>query len=187
MVRLVMSLMLMLVNLPALCLETLPIDASHSAVIFSWNHRGYSHPLARLEQIHGNVLMDRADLTQSSVSVTMPLGGLRTGDDDLDKRLRGAEFFDAARYPEITFKSTKVETAGANALKITGDLVVHGVSKSVVLDATVNKINDNARDKPAAGFDAAVMLRRSDFGVSKYVPMVADELLVHITLEAHQE
>ncbi len=187
MVRLLMSLMLMLVNLPARCLEILPIDASHSAVTFSWNHRGFSHPVARLEQIHGSVLMDKADLTQSSVSVTLPLGGLRTGDDYLDKRLKGAEFFDAARYPEITFTSTKVETAGPDALKITGDLVVHGVTKSVVLDATINKISDDAGDKPTAGFDAAVMLRRSDFGVSKYVPMVADELLVHITLEAYQE
>jgi polyisoprenoid-binding protein YceI len=76
---------------------------------------------------------------------------------------------------------------GTNALKLTGDLSVHGVTKSVVLDATINKITADANNKVAAGFDADVMLRRSDFGVSRYVPMTSDELSVHITLEAVQE
>jgi len=185
--RLIWSPALLLASLPALCAEPLSIDPSHTAVIFSWNHRGFSHPLARLEKIHGNVLLDRSDLTKSSVSVTLPLDGLRTGDDVLDRRLKGAEFFDTGKFPAITFTSTQIEAVGTDALKITGDLSVHGVTKSVVLDATINKIIGNANNKLTAGFDADVMLRRSDFGVSRYVPMTSDELSVHITLEAVQE
>ena len=185
--RLILSLALLPASLPTLCAESLSIDPSHTAVIFSWNHRGFSHPVARLEKVHGTVFLDRSDLTKSSVSVTLPLDGLRTGDDFLDRRLKGAEFFDTGKYPAITFSSTKIEAVGTNALKLTGDLSVHGVTKSVVLDATINKINGGANTKMIAGFDAVVMLRRSDFGVSRYVPMTSDELSVHITLEAVEE
>lgn len=184
--RLFMSFML-LAGLPAFAAETLQVDPSHTAVVFSWNHRGLSHPVARLEKIHGNVLLNTSDLSQSSVSVTLPLDGLRTGDDSLDKRLKGSEFFAIASFPAITFTSTKIEVINNNALKIRGDLSVHGITKSVVLDATVNKILTDADRKVTAGFDADVMLRRSDFGVSRYVPMTSDELSVHITLEANQD
>jgi polyisoprenoid-binding protein YceI len=185
--RPILSLALLLASLPVLCAETVPIDPSHTAVIFSWNHRGFSHPVARLEKISGNVLLDRADITKSSVSVTIPLEGLRTGSDALDRRLKGAEFLDTATYPAITFKSTKIETVGTNALKLTGDLSVHGITRSVALDGTINKISSDSDGKVTAGFDAEVMLRRSDFGVGRYVPMTGDELSVHITLEAAQE
>jgi polyisoprenoid-binding protein YceI len=185
--RLIMSLTLLLAGLPSPSAESLQIDPSHSAIVFSWTHRGLSHPVARLEKVHGNVLLDASDVTQSRVSVTLPIDGLRTGDDSLDRRLKGAEFFDAASFPAITFTSTKIEVAGGNALKITGDLSVHGITKSVVLNATINKIIDGAGHKVTAGFDADVLLRRSDFGVSRYVPMTSDELSVHITLEAGQD
>jgi polyisoprenoid-binding protein YceI len=185
--RLTLCLALSATSLPAFSTESLPIDPSHSAVIFSWNHRGLSHPVARLEKLRGNVLLDRTDLSKSSVSVTLALDGLRTGDDVLDKRLKGAEFFDGVRFPEITFRSTKIEVVGRHALKITGDLSVHGVTQPVVLDTKINKIIADANNKLAAGFDANVILRRSDFGLSRYVPMTSDELSVHITLEAAQE
>jgi polyisoprenoid-binding protein YceI len=181
------SLMLLCTSQAARCAETLAIDPSHTAVIFSWNHRGFSHPVARLERISGNVLLDRYDMTKSSVSVTLPLDGLRTGDDALDRRVKGAEFLDATLYPVITFKSTKIESAGNNALKMTGDLSVHGVTKSVELDVKVNKISAASDHDMAAGFDADVVLRRSDFGAGRYVPMTGDELSVHITLEAAKE
>jgi polyisoprenoid-binding protein YceI len=183
----ILTLALLFTSLPALCAETLPIDPSHTAVIFSWNHRGFSHPLARLEEISGSVLLDRSDMSKSSVSVTLPLAGLRTGNDVLDRRLKGAEFLDAATYPAITFKSTKIETVGTHALRVTGDLSVHGITKSVALDVTINKISPSSDHTVTAGFDADVMLRRSDFGVGRYVPMTGDELSVHMTLEAAQE
>lgn len=182
-----LTLTLLFACLRAWSVETLPIDPSHTAVVFSWNHRGFSHPIARLEKISGEVLIDRSDMTKSSVAVTLPLGGLRTGSEALDQRLRGAEFLDAAAYPAITFKSTRIELVGTHALKMAGDLSVHGITKSVVLDVTVNKISSDSDNKSTAGFDAEVMLRRSDFGAGRYVPMTGDELSVHITLEASQE
>jgi polyisoprenoid-binding protein YceI len=170
--------------------ERYDIDASHSGVVFGWNHFGFSNPTARFDKIQGSVLLDKADLTKSSISVTLPLEGLDTGVEKLDQELKGPDFLDAAKYPTITFKSTKVEKNGENGLNITGDLTVHGVTKPVTLDAKVNRIGifeiPGVMKAQAAGFDATTVIKRSDFGVSKYVPYVSDEIPVHITLDAKQ-
>jgi polyisoprenoid-binding protein YceI len=166
----------------------LPIDQGHTAVIFSWTHRGFSHPLARLEQLQGTVVWDRSNLAASSVQVTLPLEGLRSGNDALDKRLRGRDFFDASAYPVVTFKSTGiVPRLGTNEFTLLGALTVHGVTKPVTLLAKLNKAEDVAGESPWTGFDADGVLRRSDFGLSRYVPMVGDDIAIHITLEAHAE
>src|SRR5438067_906107 len=98
--------LLTLLGLPAVATETLNIDPEHSAVIFSWNHFGYSNPLARLEKIDGVLELDKSDLSKSRVSIQLALDGLRTGSEALDKRLKTAEFLDAGRYPEMRFTST---------------------------------------------------------------------------------
>jgi polyisoprenoid-binding protein YceI len=185
----VVLLLINLTSFPAWSADSLPIDPSHTAVLFSWNHRGLSHPVARLEKVAGVVILDQTDLTRSSVTVTMALEGLRTGSIELDRRLLGKDFFDVERYPVISFKSTRVEIAGDGShLRISGDLLVHGVTRPVTLDAHINKIiRGSAADKPAAGFDAQATLRRSDFGLGRYVPMVSDEITVHMTLEASED
>ena len=170
--------------------EKYDIDASHSEVVFGWNHFGFSNPTARFDKIEGSVLLDKADLTKSSISVSLPLESLDTRVAKLDEALKSPDFFDAAKYPTITFKSTKVERAGENGLKITGDLTIHGVTRPVTLDAKVNKIGifeiPGVIKAQAAGFDATTVIRRSDFGVTKYVPAVSDEIPVRITLDAKQ-
>src|SRR5580765_5716515 len=126
--------LLLLAGQPALAAaEKYEIDAHHSAVIFDWNHFGFSSPVARLEKIEGSVMLDRSDLSRSRVSVGLPLDGLRSGNAKLDERLMSADFLDAARYPAITFESTKVETVGDSGLKISGNLSLHGVTRLVTL------------------------------------------------------
>lgn len=171
---------------PAAAVQKYDIDKNHTFVTFSWDHFGFSKPSARLEKIDGSIMLDKNDITKSSVTVTMPLEGLHTGVEKLDTHLKSPDFFDAAKYADITFKSTKVEKSGGDGLKITGDLTVHGVTKSIVLNGKINKIGDNPMMKVAsAGFDADVVLKRSDFGVNLYVPNVSDEIPVHITLDSH--
>ena len=161
------------------------IDKNHTYITFTYNHFGFSNPVLKLEKIDGDLELDTADLTRSRVSVTLPLDGLHSGVDKLDSDLKAPGFFDAAQFPDITFKSTKVEKSG-DALKITGDLTVHGVTKPVVLNAKVNKIGDNPMMKvPSAGFEADATIKRSDFGVDKFVPNVSDEIKVHISLDSH--
>jgi len=170
--------------------EKYDIDASHSGIVFGWNHFGFSNPSARFDKIEGSVQLDKAELSKSSVSVTLPLDGLDTGVAKLNEYLKSPDFLDATKYPTVTFKSTKVEKVGENGLKITGDLTVHGVTRPVTLDAKVNKIGifeiPGVVKAPAAGFDATTVIKRSDFGVTKYAPAVSDEIPVRITLDAKQ-
>ncbi len=167
--------------------ETLRIDETHSAVLFSWNHVGISNPAARFEKLQGSLLLDQADPTRSQVTVTIPIAGLRTGVDALDRRLKSPDFLDEATYPTITFTSTGIRMTGVKRFALAGTLSIHGITRPVVLDAKVNTVARNGfSDALMAGFDADLVLRRSDFGVSRYVPAISDELTVHITLHAEQ-
>jgi polyisoprenoid-binding protein YceI len=170
--------------------EKYEVDSSHSGVVFGWNHFGFSNPSARFDNIEGTLLLDKSDITKSTVSVTLALAGIDTGVSKLDEELKSPEFFDATKYPSITFKSTKVERSGKNGLRVMGDLTVHGVTKSVTLDGKVNKIGifeiSGVIKAPAAGSDATTTIKRSDFGVTKYLPAVSDEIPVRITLDAKQ-
>ncbi|MGE5167372.1 MAG: YceI family protein [Deltaproteobacteria bacterium] len=165
--------------------QTFTIDPNHTQVSFTYDHFGFSNPTGRLEDIKGTLVVDQADWAKSSVEVTMPLSGLHTGVPKLDEHLKTPDFFDAAKFPDVTFKSTKVTKTGAGKLDIAGDLTVHGVTKPVTLHAHVNKIGENKMiGSQSAGFDADTMLKRSEFGMSKYVPAVSDEVHIHITVSA---
>ena len=161
------------------------IDNNHTQVSFTYDHFGFSNPTSRLETIKGSIELNRHDWSKSSVSVTMPLSGLHTGVEKLDAHLKSADFFDAEKNPDITFKSTKVEKAGPNTLKVTGDLTAHGIAKPVTLDVRINKIGENKMmQTQTAGFDADTTIKRSDWGVGAYVPAVSDEVKIHITVSA---
>ncbi len=165
--------------------QTFTIDPNHTQVSFTYSHFGFSNPTGRLEDIKGTLVVDQADWGKSSVSVSMPLSGLHTGVPKLDEHLKTADFFDAAKFPVVTFKSTKVTKTGADTLDIAGELTVHGVTKPVTLHAHINKIGENTMiASESAGFDADTTLKRSEFGMAKYVPMVSDEVHIHITLSA---
>ena len=165
---------------------TYTLDPTHTQVVFSWNHFGYSNPTAQFGKVEGTLNFDEANPTKASVEVKIPLASVNSNVPKLDEHLQKDEFFDSAKYPDATFKSTKVEKgAGKNKLKVIGDLTLHGVTKPVALDVTVNKVGEHPmRKAPAAGFEASTTVKRSDFGISKYVPMVSDEIKIHITTEA---
>jgi polyisoprenoid-binding protein YceI len=163
---------------------TYKLDPGHTMVLFSWNHFGYSNPIADFGLGDGTLVFDEQHPAQSSVDVTLPLANLDTHVPALDKHLKEADFFDADKYPTVTFKSTKVQPLGGHKFKVTGDLTVHGVTKPVVLDATLNKVGPHPMTKAQAiGFDATATLKRSDFGVGAYVPNVSDEITIRITTE----
>lgn len=163
---------------------TYKLDPGHTMVLFSWNHFGFSNPTADLGISEGTVVFDAKHPAKSSVEVTMPLANLDTHVTKLDSHLKEADFFDAAKYPTVTFKSTKVQALGGNKFKVTGDLTVHGVTKPVVLDAKLNQQAMQPMLKvPAIGFDATATLKRSDFGVGAYVPAISDQISIRITTE----
>ena len=164
---------------------TYKLDPTHTNVLASWNHFGYSNPFANFGDVDGTLVYDAEDVSRSSVDVTLPLSGLNGFSSKFNDHLRSADFFDAAKFPTATFKSTRVEAGDNGKLKITGDLVIKGISKSVVLDAILNKAAPHPMSKvPAIGFDATTTIKRSDFGVGAYAPNVGDEVTLRITTEA---
>jgi polyisoprenoid-binding protein YceI len=164
---------------------TYQIDPNHTNVIASWSHFGFSHPSANFGQAAGTIVYDADKVSTSSVQVTLPLTGLSALADQFYDHLTSADWFDAAKYPAATFKSTKVEAAGEGKLKVTGDLTVKGVTKPVVLDVKLNKVGEQPLAKRAAiGFDATATVKRSEFGLGNYVPNVSDEVSLRITTEA---
>lgn len=162
------------------------IDQNHTYILFTYDHFGFSHPTVTLDRISGDFELDTADLTRSSISVTLPLDGLHTGAPKLDADLKSPRFLDAAKYPDITFRSTRVARTRANGLRISGELTVHGVTRPIVLDARINRIGPSpVSGLPSAGFDADTTLKRSDFGVTRLLPGVSDEIRVHVSLDSH--
>lgn len=164
---------------------TYTIDPTHTATVFQWDHFGFSTPSGNFSNIQGQIVMDNAKPANSSVQVRIPLSSINTNVKALDEHLQGADFFDAAKYPHITFKSAKVQAVSKNKYKITGDLTIKNVTKPVVLDAVLNKQGEHGMLKvPAIGFNATTSFKRSDFGVGAYVPNVGDKITVNITTEA---
>ena len=164
------------------------MDPPHTLVVAQWNHFGFSNPMANFGQVDGVIHYNAEDVTQSSVQATLPLAGLTGFTAAFDEHLRSADFFEAARFPSATFKSTKVAAAGVNKLTVTGDLTIKDITRQVVLDVTVNGAGPHpSANKPAVGFDATTTLKRSDFGVGAYAPTVSDEVSLRITTEAIAE
>ncbi len=164
---------------------TYTIDANHTDVVASWSHFGFSNPIAHFGKVDGSITYDAAKVGASKVEVTLPLSGLNSHVGDFDDHLRSDDFFDAAKYPNITFKSTSVKAAGEGKLTVVGDLTIKGITKPVTLDVIINKVGVQPMAKrEAAGFNATTTIKRSDFGVGKYAPNVSDEVKLTITTEA---
>ena len=163
---------------------TYQLDPAHTNVVASWNHLGFSNPVMHFGDAEGTLVYDAEDVGASSVTVTLPLSGLDGHVDAFNEHLRSDDFFDAAQFPEITFTSTAVEAAGEGKLEIAGDLTIKGVTREVVLDATLNGAGPHPMaGREAIGFDATATVKRSEFGLGYAVPAVSDRLVLRVTTE----
>jgi len=182
MIRFVLAASLALIAAP-LSATTYTLEPDYAQVVFRWSHLGFSNPAAQLSQGQGTLEFDPANPTRASVQVTIPLSTLDTGVPALDEHLRSEDFFEVAKFPTATFRSTKVEQgAGKDRLRVTGDLNLHGITKPVTLDVTVLKVGSNPRTSlPTVGFEATTTLKRSDFGLGAFVPQVSDEIKMQIS------
>lgn len=165
--------------------EKYVLDSSHSQVLFSYNHLGYSTTWGMFSGFEGEIMFDQEAPAESSVSVSMPLSSMLTGWQARFDHFMSKDFFAAAGDEMVTFTSTSIAATGDTTAKITGDLTLNGVTKSVVLDANLNQMGDHPMaGKPWAGFNATTTLVRSDFELGKFAPFVSDEVAVQISIEA---
>jgi polyisoprenoid-binding protein YceI len=183
----VVSAFALMASAPAFAADTFKLEPTHTSVTFQYTHFGFSHPTGKFMNAVGTVTLDEATPANSSVEVSFAIDGVNTGVPALDEHLKGADFFDAAKFPTATFKSTKVEPTSATTAKVTGDLTIHGVTKPVTLDVTLNKKGPNMMKKETAGFTAKGTINRSDFGISTDVPGVSDQIDLYIEAEANAQ
>jgi polyisoprenoid-binding protein YceI len=164
--------------------EELELDSSHTYPNFTVNHLGFSTLHGRFSETSGKVVVDR-DGSKSSVRVVIKTGSVDTGHEKRDKHLSSADFFDVAKYPEMTYESTKVTFTGAETAKVEGNLTMHGVTRPVALDVTRFRCADHPMKKTlVCGFDAQGSLKRSEFGIAYGVPNIGDEITLSIEAEA---
>ncbi|MDE1147015.1 MAG: YceI family protein [Azospirillaceae bacterium] len=160
------------------------IDSSHAKVVFAITHFGFSTYYGAFPDLKGTLDFDAKAPAKSTLDVEINVAGLATMNPKLDEHLNSKDFFDTAQFPKATFKATKIEVTGAGKGKITGDLTLHGVTKPVTLDATLHGGGTNPMTKAyVIGFDAKTVVKRSEFGVSTYVPAVADDVELLISAE----
>lgn len=164
---------------------TYTLDPTHTIVLAQWNHMGFSNPSLNFANGHGQLVYDAANPSASSVQVTLPLSGITSFTPDFDTHLASGDFFDSAKFPEATFKSTSVTANGGNKFTVVGDLTIKGIAKPVTLDVTLNGAGAHPMTKAQTiGFDATGTVKRSDWGLDYATPVVSDEVTLRITTEA---
>ena len=165
--------------------EAYTLDASHSQIVFNYNHLGYSTSYGMFSGFNGEIQFDQEDPAASSVTVSFPVKTMLTGWQERFDHFMSPDFFDATDEEMVTFTSTSIEVTGEGTALITGDLTLNDVTKSVVLDAKLNQVGDHPMaGKPWAGFDATTTLLRSDYNLGQFAPFVSDEVVVNISVEA---
>jgi len=164
--------------------ETYDIEGSHTYPRFSYNHLGFSTQTSRFDKTTGTIVYDWAART-GSVNIVIDTTSVSTGSATFNEHIQGEDFFNTAKYPTATFKSTRIVFDGEKPISIEGDLSIKGVTKPVTLTVTsfVSKQHPMIR-KEAIGANAYTIVRRSDFNAGKHVPFVGDEVRIDIAVEA---
>ena len=180
---------------PAFAADSYKFEPDHTSVTFTYPHFGLSHPSGKIMGAAGTLALDWDNPANSQVDVTLDMTTLTTALPPFDAMLKGKDYFDVADFPQATFKSTSVALAPVDPsasdeegrqAKVTGDMTIHGVTQSVVLDVTFNKKAFNpALFKTGVGFTAVAHLSRKAFGLSNYEPFVGDNIDIDIEAEAY--
>lgn len=164
--------------------ETFNIDPRHTFPAYEIGHMGYSFQRGRFNRTQGRITLDTAAKT-GSVEVSIETASVSTGVEKLDEHLRGEDFFDSKNFPQMTFKSTDLAFDGDRVRRARGTLTINGVSKPVTFDVTFFKCAVNMMImRKVCGADMTANIRRSDFGMKYGLPMLADEVLLRVNVEA---
>jgi polyisoprenoid-binding protein YceI len=145
--------------------STWNIDPSHASVEFSVRHLMISTVKGRFSDVLGRVVSDHSDLTKSQVEVTIGVNSIDTREAQRDTHLRSPDFFDAEKFPTITFRSTRVADVSNGNFKLIGDLTIHGVTREVALDVVAEGRGKDPWGGERAGFSVTGKIKRSDFGL----------------------
>lgn len=173
--------------------QTWNIDSSHSSIHFSVRHLVIAKVRGQFARWSGVITVEDGDLARAKVSATIDVASIETGVADRDTHLKSADFFDVAQFPEMTFKSTRVEAAGKDHWKLIGDLTLHGTTKEVTLQVEHTGSAKDPWGNQRLGFTAKGELERKEFGLlwnqtlDAGGVMIGDKVNIEIDVEAVQQ
>jgi len=161
------------------------LDKAHSQVNFSIGHMGISEIGGTFGTVTAKFTSSKDDFSDAVIELTADVNSINTGNEQRNNHLKTADFFDAAKYGTFTFKSTSFKKTGDKTYQLTGDLTLHGITKTVTLNATFNGTATNMQKKTVAGFKVTGIVKRSDFNIGTGMP--AGMLTDDVTLIANTE
>ena len=153
-------------------------ESGHAYIAFTYSHQGYSKPIIRFNTFDATLELDNENPANSTLSVNIDPASVDTNVTKFDDHLKSADFFDVATYPNIAFTSTSMTQSSGDTGKVTGDLTMHGVTKPLTLDVTLNKAGKTRSGNPKFGISATANLKRSDWGMDTYAPMADDQTIM---------
>lgn len=159
------------------------IDPVHSVVLLKVSHLGLADAYGRFNEMSGEVRYNEAEPEKSSISFEVKADSIDTANKDRDKHLRGPDFFNAAEFPVLSFKSTKVEKKGEKEYAVTGDFTVRGTTKPVTFDFELGGIGKGMQGEDRFGGGADFTVKRSEFGIDYLPQALGDDVEVIVSLE----
>lgn len=165
---------------------TYQIDPMHSTAQFVVRHLGISNVQGDFTKVSGTVVLDDQDISRSRVNASIDVSSVDTRVQSRDNDLKSANFFDVAKYPTMTFTSTKIWSTGNGTAKMTGNLTIHGVTKEVTFDVTGPTAAIHAMGGMRRGVEATTKISRKDFGITADAGMIGDEISITIDAEMAQ-
>lgn len=164
---------------------TYTVDPSHTNILMSVSHLGFSTMVLEALKPEGTVKFDQENPQNSAVNITLKAAHIDGDDQKFNAHLQSADFFNVTEYPEITFKSKEVKVTGEGKGQVMGDFTLLGITKPVTLDVTFNKAGLNPfSNTETVGFTASTNLKRTDYGMGYGVPAIGDDIKIDINLEA---
>lgn len=165
--------------------EKYVLDSSHSQILFSYDHLGFSTTWGMFAGFEGEIMFDQEDPSNSSVTVSFPARSMFTGWEERFEHFMSDEFFGAEANEMVSFTSTSIKVTDDDEALITGDLTLNGITREVVLEAELTKLGQHPMaGKDWAGFEAETTLKRSDYDMGKFAPHISDEVEIEISIEA---
>jgi len=163
--------------------ETYKVDNVHSCVIFRIKHLNVAFFYGRFNEFSGQFVFDDAAPSKSMLDIVVKADSIDTNNDARDQHVKGPEFFDVATYPELKFKSVKVESAGTDKLKVTGEMTMHGLTKLITVDLERTGQGNDPWGSYRAGFETVFTIKRTEFGMTNMLGGLSDEVKLTISIE----
>jgi polyisoprenoid-binding protein YceI len=162
------------------------VDPVHSTVLFKIKHLGTSWAYGRFDDVTGSFTFDADKVENSKVEIAIKTSTIDTNNGQRDEHLRGPDFFDVKQFPSATFKSKSIAKKGDHAIAVTGDLAIHGTTKSVTIDMEHIGSSNHPMAGPRTGFYGSISIKRSDFGLNYGPDVLGEDVELTLSIEGTQ-